>query len=231
MKLDVKALMAEFVGTFALVFIGALSVAVAGQVFAEGAGVLGVLIAAFAHGLVVLGFAFAVGHLSGGHFNPAVTAGLLAGGKVDIARAISYWVVQFIAAIVAAFAMTAVVPAEWGISRFGQTVGVITSSNLVGAVLLEAILTFLFVTVIFQTAAHGKAGQFAPIAIGLTLTFCILGGGVFSGASLNPARTLGPALAAGDLSYVPGYLIGIFAGGVLAGVFNAYVLTPKNDDE
>jgi aquaporin Z len=226
MKLDGKALVAEFIGTFALVFIGTLCGAVAGQDILQGGTVLSVTIPAFGHGLVVLGFAYAFGHLSGGHFNPAVTAGLLVGGKIDVLRAITYWIIQFIAAILGAFVMVQIVPTGWG---FGQTIGVLTTPNLLGAATLELILTFLFVTVIFQTAAHGKAGQFAPIAIGLTLTFCIFAGGVLSGASLNPARTLGPAIMAGNFTYVPAYFVGIFAGGILAGVFNAYLLRPNEE--
>jgi len=92
--------------------------------------------------------------------------------------------------------------------------------------MLEFIFTFLLATTVWQTAAHGRAGNLAPIAIGLTLAACILAGGVFSGASLNPARTLGPAIVGGDLSYVPVYIVAQILGGVVGWVVNGMLLTP-----
>ncbi|MDZ4766891.1 MAG: aquaporin [Chloroflexota bacterium] len=217
-----KAALAEFVGTFALIFIGAAVVAAA---VANG---WDAVAPALGHGLVILGMAFAFGHISGANFNPAVTLGLLVGGKMKLDRAVYYWVAQFAGAIVAAIILRGVLPAEW---TLGETTGALTADAPWSAAVVEAILTFLFVTVIFQTAAHGKAGNLAPIAIGLTLAACIVAGGAITGASLNPARTLGPALIAGNTSYLIPYLVGIFAGGALAGAFGAYVLTPDPEPQ
>lgn len=228
MKLDFKALIAEFIGTFVLVFIGALAVIIASNVaLSEGGNYLGVIVAALAHGLVLVALVYTFGHYSGAHLNPAVTAGLLVGGKIAIVPAIGYWVVQFLGGIVAGFiALALASPA--GLAGFGETKGILTADHLGTAAILEAILTFILVTTVYQAAVYGKAGNLAGVAIGLSLAACIFAGGVFTGASLNPARTLGPALAAGDFSYVPMYLIGIFAGGIVAGLLNAYVLKPSD---
>ncbi|MEL6271873.1 MAG: aquaporin [Chloroflexota bacterium] len=217
----VKPVLAEFIGTFTLVFIGAGAVAATVQNGFD------VTVPAFAHGLVVLALIYAYGHISGTHLNPAVTVGLLVGGHIDVTKAIAYIIAQFIAGIVAAYVLFAMVDGPAG--NYGQTVGSITDTNLIGAVVFEAILTFFLVSSIYQSAVFGKAGNFAGVAIGLTLVFCILAGGPYTGASLNPARTLGPALAAGQLGYVFPYFIGLFAGGALAGVVQQYLLGPDSE--
>ena len=201
-----KALVAEFVGTFALIFIGAGAGAISGSLVAV----------AFAHGLVVLGFAYAYGSISGTHINPAVTIGLLVGGQIDFGKAMGYIAVQLIGGIAGAAALNFVLGAQAG--TLGATVpaaGVSVAQTFV----LEVILTFFLVNAIYFTAVSGKAGDFAPIAIGLTLTFCILMGGPLTGASLNPARTLGPALfssAPNAMSTVWIYMLACPLGGVLA---------------
>lgn len=217
----VKPILAELVGTFVLVFVGMGAVAVT---VANG---FDVTVPALAHGLVVTGLIYTYGHLSGTHINPAVTVGLLVGGKIDALLAVLYIVAQFLGGIIAAFLLAALTgPDLMAAGNYGQTVGVLTADNLLQAAVMEVVLTFFLVSAVYQAAVHGKAGNLAGVAIGLTLTASILAGGPYSGASLNPARTLGPALAAGDLSYVPLYFLGIFVGGILAGLLHAYVLTP-----
>lgn len=216
----VKPVLAEFVGTFVLVFVGAAAVASTVEIGFD------VTVPALAHGLVVVALIYVYGHISGTHINPAVTVGLLVGGHINPAKAGAYIVAQFLGGIVAAFLLFALIDGAPG--NFGQTVGSITDSNVWGAAVFEAILTFFLVSSIYQAAAFGKAGNFAGIAIGLTLVFSILAGGPFTGASLNPARTLGPALVAGEFGYVLPYFIGIFAGGILAGLLQQYVLKPEN---
>ncbi len=210
----VRPLLAEFLGTFTLVFVGAAAVTVA-----ENAG--GLVVAALGHGLILVGLIYAYGHISGGHFNPAVTAGLLVGGKIDLTRAALYMVAQFAAAVVAALLLTGLVGSS---NNFGQTMGSLTLGAPWTAAIFEAVLTFFLVSTSYQAAVYGKAGNLAPVAIGLTLAGAIFAGGVYTGASLNPARTLGPALAAGDLSYLLPYFVGIFAGGILAGLLHARLL-------
>lgn len=204
--MDSKALTAEFIGTFALIFIGAGAGAISGSLVAV----------AFAHGLVVLGFAYAYGSISGTHINPAVTIGLLVGGQIDFAKAAGYIVVQLLGGVAGAAALNFVLGSQAG--TLGATVpapGVSVAQTFV----VEVILTFFLVNAIYFTAVSGKAGDFAPIAIGMTLVFCILMGGPLTGASLNPARTLGPALfsdAPNALSTVWIYFLACPLGGVLA---------------
>ncbi len=203
-----KALIAEFIGTFALIFIGAGAGAVSGSLVAV----------ALAHGLVILGFAFAFGDISGGHFNPAVTIGMLVAGQIDAAKAAAYIVAQIIGAIVGAFALSVVVSGIADASGLGATVPA-DGVSVGQAFILELILTFLFVTVILHTAVRGSAGNLAPIAIGLTLAFCIFMGGNVSGASLNPARTIGPSLfsdASNALSTMWLYIVACPIGAALA---------------
>ena len=210
-----RALIAEFIGTFALIFIGAGAGAI-------GAG--GLVGVAFAHGLVVLGFAYAYGHISGTHVNPAVTVGLWAGKQIDTAGALSYIVAQLAGGATAAFALRAILGPESGLGATVLADGVSPIQGLV----LEAILTFFLVNAVFNTAVSGKAGNMAPVAIGLTLTFCILMGGPVTGASLNPARTLGPALATGDFADIWLYIAGPIIGAVAAALLYGAVLKPED---
>jgi len=204
-----KQAIAEFIGTFTLVFVGAAAVASA----------QGVLVAAFAHGLVIVGIAYTLGHISGAHLNPAVTLGLLVGRHISPPKAAIYWITQFAAAIVAALILSIILGSN---ANLGETTGSLTAGSIGSAMLFEAIFTFFLVSAVYQCAVFGKAGNLAGLAIGLTLTFSILAGGTYTGASLNPARTLGPALVAGHLDYLIPYLVAIFAGGAIAGALHQY---------
>jgi MIP family channel proteins len=218
------SLLAEFIGTFALIFIGA------------GAGALGIgglVGVALAHGLVVLGFAYAYGHISGTHINPAVTLGVWAAGKIDTARAGSYIVFQIVGGIVGALTLRWVLGGTGtglGATQLAQSLSVngttITITPLVGMV-LEAILTFFLVNAVLNAGISGKATIPGGLAIGLTLTFCILMGGPLTGASLNPARSIGPAVATGNFDNLWVYLIGPALGGAFAGVLYKYVFEER----
>lgn len=196
-----KVFLAEFIGTFALVFIGA------------GAGIVqaGLVGVALAHGLTLMVFAYSFGHISGTHVNPAVTFGLALQGAVKWSEAVVYWVAQFLGAISAAGLLHLVVSQLGGTINAGATVGALTENYPVYAMLIEAVLTFFLLNTILHTAVAGKGGQFAGLAIGLTLTAAILVGGPLTGASLNPARTLGPAVyAEPSLANVNTYVIYLF---------------------
>lgn len=217
-----KVFLAEFIGTFALVFIGA-------GAGAANAGLVGV---ALAHGLTLAVFAYAFGYISGTHVNPAVTFGLALQGSVKWSDAVYYWLAQFVGAISAAGALHWVASQLGGTINAGATVGVLTDSQPVAAMIVEAILTFFLVNTILHTAVAGKGGSMAGFAIGMTLTAAILVGGPLTGASLNPARTLGPAIyaepsLANAYTYVI-YLFGPLIGATLAVlVFNFFTETKE----
>ena len=213
--MNTKHLVAEFIGTFALIFIGAGALAIAD------ANLVGV---ALAHGLVIVTFAYAYGHISGTHINPAVTLGLLIAGEIQIAAAFGYWIVQFVGGILGAVVLNAVLPeaGDLGVTILGENV---TSTQ---GLIVEIVLTFFLVNTIFNTAVSGKAGNFAGLAIGLTLVLSILMGGPLTRASLNPARTLGPAIVSGNYADIWLYFVGPAIGAVLAALLYIGVLKDKD---
>lgn len=210
------SLVAELIGTFALIFIGA------------GAGALGIgglVGVAFAHGLVIIGFAYAYGHISGTHINPAVTLGVWAAGKIDTKRAISYIVFQIVGGILGAAALWWVLGGPetgLGATTVASSVttpgGVTIAMTPVKGFVVEAILTFFLVNAVMNAGISGKATIPGGLAIGFTLVFCILMGGPLTGASLNPARTIGPAVMTGNFADIWVYLVGCPLGGILAGL-------------
>ena len=214
--MNTKNLVAEFVGTFALIFIGAGALAI------TQANLVGV---ALAHGLVIVTFAYAYGHISGTHINPAVTLGLLIAGEIEFVAAIGYWIVQFLGGILGAVLLNALLPNPGDLGVTILTEGVTPVQGLV----VEIVLTFFLVNTIFNTAVSGKAGNFAGLAIGLTLVFCILMGGPLTRASLNPARTLGPAIVSGNYADIWLYFVGPLAGGILAALLYMGVLRDNEE--
>ncbi|MEX2542415.1 MAG: aquaporin [Trueperaceae bacterium] len=181
-----RAMIAEAVGTFTLVFVGVGAIA-------NDAGLLGV---AFAHGLAIAVMVAATAAISGGHLNPAVTIGLLATGRIGAGRAVAYVSAQLLGALAAAGLLLAVlpdlvVPIAIGTPAPGPDLGA-------GQVLVvEGVLTFLLMFVIFGTAAVRAEPLVGGLFIGLTVTLDILMGGPLTGAAMNPARHFGPALFAG----------------------------------
>jgi aquaporin Z len=215
--MKISALIAEFIGTFALVFIGA------------GAGALqvgGLVGVALAHGFTLAVIAFAYGHISGAHINPAVTFGLWVGRTIDTLTAITYIVAQLLGGIAAGYVLMVVLGGP--LNGLGATVLASGTTPIQGLV-VEAILTFFLVNTVFNTAVSGRAGGHAPLAIGLTLAFSILMGGPLTGASLNPARTLGPAVAAGNYADIWLYFAGPALGGLAAALLYVGVLKPASN--
>ena len=219
-----RALVAELVGTFALIFIGAGAGAI-------GAG--GLVGVALAHGLVVVGFAYAYGHISGTHINPAVTIGVWAAGLMDAGRALSYVVFQLVGGILGALALRVVLGgAESGLgattlaeaAQVGTTVVQVTPT--VG-LLVEAILTFFLVNAVLNAGAPNKTSELDGVAVGFTLVFCILMGGPLTGASLNPARSLGPAIAADVYADLWVYFAGPALGALAAAALWRFFLRNK----
>ena len=214
--MNTKNLIAEFIGTFALIFIGAGALAIGS------ANLVGV---ALAHGLVIVTFAYAYGHISGTHINPAVTLGLLIAGEIEFVAAIGYWIVQFLGGILGAVLLNAVLPnpGDLGVTILAESV------TPVQGLVIEIVLTFFLVNTIFNTAVSGKAGNFAGLAIGLTLVLAILMGGPLTRASLNPARTLGPAIASGNYADIWLYFVGPCVGAILAALLYIGVLKDKGE--
>ena len=181
-----KVFVAEFIGTFALVFVGAASAM-------YNVGLLGI---ALAHGLTLAVFAYVYGHISGTHINPAVTLGLASNGNIKWSDAAVYWVAQFSGAALAAFLLRMFVGLiDPNAFSAAATNGVLIAEHPYYAMGIEAVLTFFLVNTVLHVSVGGdKAGPFAGLAIGLTYTIAILAGAPLTGASLNPARSFGPAI-------------------------------------
>ena len=203
-----KALAAEFIGTFALIFLGAGTVAALG-----GAQVPAI---AFAHGLTIMVFASAFGNISGGHINPAVTIGLAVARVFPRRQVAPYIVAQVTGAVAAGYCLLAVFGGP--VNHLGATLVDTQRITFGGAFVLEAIGTFFLVNTVLHAAVRGAAGQLAPFAIGMTVTVCILMFGNLTGGSVNPARTIGPAVVTGMFDGIEVYLVAQLMGGVIAGV-------------
>jgi MIP family channel proteins len=216
-------LLAEFIATFALVFIGAGAAAVVG----DGAGLSGIGAIAFAHGLTVMVFAFAYGSVSGGHMNPAVTVGVMAAGAISVGEAAAYIVSQLVGGVAAALALSAVlggVATGLGTPTLAQGLALgattVTITPAAGFA-IEAMLAFFLVTTVLSTAVAGRAGNLAPLAIGMTLTLNIIMGGALTGAAFNPARALGPMIATGKLGDAWLYVLAPLVGACVAAFVHA----------
>lgn len=203
-----RALTAEFIGTFALIFLGA------GAATALGGGQIVAI--ALAHGLTIMVFASAFGDVSGCHINPAVTVGLAAAGEFPHRRVAPYVAAQVAGAVAAGYCLLWVFGGP--VNHLGATLVDTHRITYGGAFVLEAIGTFFLVNTVMHTAVRGAAGWLAPFAIGMTVTVCILMFGGLTGGSVNPARTLGPAVATGVYDGVSIYLIAQLAGATLAGL-------------
>ena len=222
-----QKLVAEFIGTFTLLLFGVGSICFAQQAGAGGPGLLGI---AFAHGLGIGVMVAAVGHISGGHFNPAVTVAFWVTRRQGTVEALLYWIAQLLGAAAASFLITRFfVEDVWRRATLGVPALAADVTPIVGIV-IEAVLTFLLVFVIFGTAADKDSafGKLAPFAIGLTITGDILAGGVLTGAAMNPARAFGPALVGHYWANQAVYWVGPLAGGIAAGSLYSALLMRKS---
>jgi len=220
MHQHVQRHLAEFIGTFALMFIG--GGAILQHASTQSVGTTGI---AVAHGLAILISIYAFGHISGGHFNPCVTFGMLVTGRIKLGGAFNYWAAQIVGSIAAAWVLC--------VAYQGGPVDVHLGAPAIDpslqpwmAVLLEAIMAFLLVTVIFGSAVDPRAPQgFAGLAIGLTITANILVGGALTGGAFNPARAFGPALISGYWQDQWVWWVGpLLGGGVAALLYERFFL-------
>lgn len=215
-----KKYLAELIGTFALVLFGCGSAVLAG-------GHVGFLGIAFAFGLTVLVMVYAIGPISGCHVNPAITVAMLVAKKINGKDAVSYIIAQCIGAIIGAALLLAIATGKAGydcaINGLGQNGYGVHSPDgysLMAGLIFEVVLTFMFLFVIFG-ATHKKAPHgFAGIAIGLTLTLIHIIGIPITGTSVNPARSLGPALLVGGdaIGQLWLFIVAPIVGGILAAV-------------
>ncbi len=208
-----RSFLAETIGTFALIFFGAG--AILQQQATQSVGTTGI---AVAHGLAILISIYAFGHISGGHFNPAVSFGFLVTRRISIVKMLSYWVAQLLGASLAAAILSWVyqggpVDVHLGTPAIDPTIGPKMGFAI------EAILTFFLVTTVFGSAVDPRAPNgFAGLAIGLSITACVLMGGGLTGAAMNPARAFGPALASSYWQDQWVYWLGPLAGGGVAAI-------------
>lgn len=213
-----QKLVAEFIGTFALIFFGAGAIC-AYQFFhtPNDASLLGV---AIAHGLAIAIMVCAFGHVSGGHFNPAITIGFWVTKRLNTVDTIAYWAAQLAGAVAAAYLLKSIVPPDTSQAVAVGTPMLARDFTRLSAMILEGVTTFFLVLTVFATAVDERSSfrSIAGFAIGLTITLGILVAGPLTGAALNPARAFGPALASSHWQNHGVYWVGPLGGGFLAGL-------------
>ena len=216
--------LAEFIGTFALIFVGVLAVS-AGPFVNAPTSFVNLSSIAFAHGLIIAVMVAALAAVSGAHFNPAITMGFVATGRMPIGLGAVYWLAQLAGAIVAAFILLWILGADMvalGTPAPGLGVGTGT------AILLEGVGTFFLVFVVFGTAVDERAPRAVfPLAIGLAITVAIMAIGPMTGGAVNPARAFGPAVASGQWLGQAIYWIGPLIGGALGGLVQHHFLMER----
>ncbi len=217
-SLLIRDALAELIGTFMLLLFGA------------GVGALGAPLAlvALAHGLILIAIVATYGTISGAHVNPAITLALLVGHKLDLTRAVVYWIAQFAGALAGALVVRDIAGlALITDTTLVETTGRLTTYHLFEASFLEALFTFVLASVYVQTIVFSRAGLLAGLGIGMTFAACMVYGGPLTGASMNPARTLSLALIYDHLSYVPAYVLATLIGGALGGWVQCTLFKPS----
>jgi len=218
---SIKKYVAEFIGTFVLVFFACGTAAVVGCSAENGTGYL---LTALAFGLVIVAMAYSIGNISGCHINPAVSIAMLISKKMTVTDFIGYVVVQFIGAIAGAAVLMAFVGKESGLGA-----NALYDGNIWLSLLIEVILTFVFVIAILGVTSKTSNSAVAGIVIGLSLTLVHILGISFTGTSVNPARSFGPALLVGGdaLANVWVFIVAPLVGGALAAVVYNYLSAEK----
>ena len=230
-----RAWLAEAIATYALVFFGPLSVILSVVVFGDGLTIESILMISLGHGVVIALMVYAFGHVSGAHINPAVTIPMMITKKISVADGIGYIIFQVIGAIIATLSLMAILPeigkpVLWG--GHGGPSELLNHSIMSGFV-VEVILTFFLVLVIFMTVVHKKAPKSVyGAAIGGMVFLLHIVGVPLTGASMNPARSLAPAVATGDAGLLEIqwlYWVAPIIGGIIAGVVMNYVFINKDE--
>lgn len=215
-----RALLAEFIGTFALIFAGVL---VINHMSGPGA-LLGI---AMAHGLAIACLASATAAISGGHLNPAVTLGMMLTRRIDAMNGIGYILAQFVGAIAGGYAAVFVAGHSGADVALAGNPTLAAGLGMAPAIVAEAIATFFLIFVIFGTAVDSRAPKMGALFIGLTVTMGILAIGPLTGGALNPARWLGSAVPASSMENAAVYLAGPALGAVVAALVYTMFLEDK----
>ncbi|MBL7747264.1 MAG: aquaporin Z [Chitinophagaceae bacterium] len=222
-----KKLFAELVGTFSLVLFGCGAAVVSG-ISVNGPSGIGLLGISLAFGLAVVAMAYSIGGITGCHINPAITISMLVAGKIKVAEAINYIIGQFIGATLGAGVLYVIMKgapgfemAEWALGSNGWGEGYLGEYNMTSAFVTEAVLTFLFLFVIFATTSKWGNSTMAGLAIGVTLILIHLVAIPITGTSVNPARSFGPAIFAQGKALTQLWLF--FAAPIVGGIAAALV--------
>ena len=232
-----RAWFAEAIATYALVFFGPLSVILSVVAFGDGLTIESILMISLSHGAVIALMVYAFGHVSGAHINPAVTIPMMITKKISVADGVGYIAFQIIGGIIATLSLMLILPeigkpVLWG--GHGGPSELLNNSIMSGFV-VEVILTFFLVVVIFMTAVHKKAPKSVyGAAIGGMVFLLHLVGIPLTGASMNPARSFAPAIVTGDASLLEIqwlYWVAPIVGGIIAGVIMNYVFINKDEQE
>ena len=232
-----RAWFAEAIATFGLVFFGPLSVILSVVVFGNGLSIEAILMISLGHGAIIALMVYAFGHVSGAHINPAVTIPMIITKKISVADGVGYIVSQVIGGIIATLSLMVILPeigkpVLWG--GHGGPSELLNNSIMSGFV-VEVILTFFLVVVIFMTAVHKKAPKSVyGASIGGMVFLLHLVGIPLTGASMNPARSFAPAIVTGDASLLEIqwlYWVAPIIGGIIAGVIMNYVFINKDEQE
>jgi len=229
-----RAWFAEAIATYALVFFGPLSVIIAAVAFGDGLSIEGIIMISLGHGAAIGLMVYAFAHVSGAHINPAVTIPMIITKRISVKDGIGYIVFQLIGGIIAAFSLKAILPEIGARVNFGTQGGPsdLLNNSAMSGLGVEIILTFFLVVVIFMTAVHKKAAAgMHGISIGGMIFLLHLVGVPLTGASMNPARTLGPAIASGFWEFHWIYWVGPIIGGIIAGLIMNYVFVKKAETE
>jgi aquaporin Z len=206
--MQLRAILAEAIGTFVLVVIGSFAIVSATGLGQGSGGVITLLVAPFGFGLGLLAAILLFGHVSGGHFNPAVTLAAVLDGRVDVVNGIGYVIAQVVGAVVASFAILALISKD--LVPATRTTPQVADLQAFG---VEIILAAIFIGVIMTVTK--KQPTWAPLTIGLTLVMIHFAAIPISGASVNPARSLGPDIVSGDYSSLWIYLTAPFIGSII----------------
>jgi aquaporin-4 len=229
-----RAYLAEAIATYGLVFFGPLSVILAIASFGEELTTQSVFFIAIGHGAAIGLMVYAFGHVSGAHINPAVTIPMIITRKIGIADGIGYIISQLIGAVAAAATLKAILPELGAKVNFATQGGPsdLINNSVSSGFAVEAVLTFFLVTVIFMVAVHKKATPgIQGLAIGGMIFLIHLVGVPLTGASVNPARTFGPALISGFWEFHWMYWAAPILGGIIAGLIMNYVFVKKAEQE